>query len=92
MKAKEMYLGGWVTSLVNLIAIGSADGEEIQKGGFVLAMLIILAVSCGIRLMVASAAKEKEDSDAPTNWTLLGHYSIGAAISTAVTLLIFLLA
>lgn len=92
MKSKEMFLGGWATALANLVAIGSVGNGPIGKGGLVLGMLAILVVSCGIRLMLASCVKEGKDRDLPTDWVSFGSYSLGAVISTAVTLFIFLVA
>ena len=91
MKSREVFLGGWATALANLVAIGSVGSEPIGKGGLVLALLVILAVSCGIRLMLASCVKEGKDRDLPTDWASFGSYSLGAVISAAVTLFIFLI-
>ena len=91
MKSREVFLGGWATALANLVAIGSVGSDPIGKGGLVLALLVVLVVSCGIRLMLASCVKEGKDSDLPTDWASFGSYSLGAAISTAVTLFIFLI-
>lgn len=91
MKSREVFLGGWATALANLVAIGSVGSSPIDKGGLVLALLVILAVSCGIRLMLASCVKEDKDMDLPTDWVSFGSYSLGAVISAAVTLLIFLI-
>ncbi|MBQ4589115.1 MAG: hypothetical protein IJA95_07495 [Bacteroidaceae bacterium] len=68
MKSREVFLGGWATALANLVAIGSVGSDPIGKGGLVLALLVILAVSCGIRLMLASCVKEGKDRDLPTDW------------------------
>lgn len=92
MKAKEIYLGGWITALTNTIAICSVAGEQIIKWGFIFAMLAILAISIAIRWMVASCPKETEGCDASTDWLSLGMFSIGATISTAVALFIYLVA
>lgn len=91
MKSREVFLGGWATALANLVAIGSVGSDPIGKGGLVLALLVILAVSCGIRLMIASCVKEGKDRDLPTDWASFGSYSLGAVISAAVTLFIFLI-
>lgn len=91
MKSREMFLGGWATALANLVAICSVGNDEIIVWGFVVAMLVILAVSCGIRLMLASCVKEAEKKDAATDWASFGSYSLGACISTAVTLFLFLI-
>ena len=91
MKSREVFLGGWATALANLVAIGSVGSDPIGKGGLVLALLVVLVVSCGIRLMLASCVKEGKDRDLPTDWASFGSYSLGAVISTAVTLFIFLI-
>lgn len=91
MKSREVFLGGWATALTNLVAIGSVGSDPISKGGLVLALLVILAVSCGIRLMLASCVKEVDGQDVATDWASFGSYSFGAVISTAVTLFIFLI-
>lgn len=91
MKSKEVFLGGWATALANLVAIGSVGNGEISTSGFVIAMSVILVVSCGVRLMLASCVKEGEDMDLPTDWASFGSYSLGAVISTVVTLFIFLI-
>ena len=86
MNQKEMYLGGWATALLNLVAICSLGNEPFSIGGFVFALLIMLAISCGIRLMLLSAAKESYG----TNWKAFGYYALGAAISTVVPMFLFL--
>lgn len=91
MKSREVFLGGWATALANLVAIGSVGSDPIGKGGLVLALLVVLVVSCGIRLMLASCVKEGKDRDLPTDWASFGSYSLGAVISSAVTLFIFLI-
>lgn len=91
MKSKEVFLGGWATALANLVAICSVGNDEISTSGFVIAMLVILAVSCGIRLMLASCVKEVDGQDVATDWVSFGSYSLGAVITTAVTMFIFLI-
>lgn len=91
MKSREVFLGGWATALANLAAIGSVGNDEISIAGFVFAMSVILAVSCGIRLMLASCVKEVDGHDVATDWASFGSYSLGAVISAAVTLFIFLI-
>lgn len=91
MKSREVFLGGWATALANLVAIGSVGNDEISIEGFVFAMLVILAVSCGVSLMLASCVKEVDGQDVATDWASFGSYSLGAVISTAVTLFIFLI-
>lgn len=91
MKSKEVFLGGWATALANLVAICSVGNDEISTSGFVIAMLVILAVSCGIRLMLASCVKEVDGHDVATDWISFGSYSLGAVITTAVTMFIFLI-
>ena len=90
MKSREVFLGGWATALANLVAICSVGNDEISTSGLVIAMSVILAVSCGVRLMLASCVKEGIDRDLPTDWASFGSYSLGAVISTAVTLFFFL--
>lgn len=92
MKKNEFIYGLVATGLVDFLAVWSADGEgEIIKEGFILAMCILLAFSCGIRLMIASCGKESASSgDAPTDWLSFGWYSLGAVIATLVTSLVVL--
>ena len=92
MKKNEFLYGLVATGLVDFLAVWSADGEgEIIKGGFILAMCILLAFSCGIRLMIASCGKESASGgDAPTDWLSFGWYSLGAVIATLVTSLVVL--
>lgn len=91
MKSKEVFLGGWVNALANLVAICSVGNDEIITWGFIAAMLIILAASCGIRLMLVSCIKEIDGQDVATDWASFGSYSLGAVITTAVTMFIFLI-
>ena len=86
MNQKEMYLGGWATALLILVAICSLGNETFAVGGFVLALITMLAISCGIRLMLLSAAKEGYGTD----WKAFGYYALGAAISTVVPMFLFL--
>lgn len=91
MKGKSLFLGGWVTALANIVAVLSVGIDPIQTGGFIIAMLIILVLSCSICLMLLSAGKES-DGESATNWASVGSYALGAAISTATTIIIHLLA
>lgn len=92
MNAKEIYFGGWMTALLNVIAMCSAGNDPFDTFGFVIAMVIVFLFCSGIRLMLASAGKEDpEDGDAPTKWTEFGSFALGSGISTAITILMFLI-
>lgn len=87
---KEIVYGLLATGAIDLLALWTAGGEEIIKGGFVIAMCIVFALSCGIRLMLASCGKDNREIEQPTDWVSLGWYSIGAAAATALALLVVL--
>ena len=88
MNQKEMYLGGWATALLILVALCSLGNEPFLVGGFALAMAVLLAFSCGIRLMLLSSTKGEKGTD----WKAFGSYAVGAAISTIIPLGLFLIA
>ena len=91
MKKKEMVYGFLVTGLINLVAVWSVGDDEIIRWGFILAMCVIFAFSCGIRLMIASTGKESiTGGDATTDWASFGWYSLGSAVATLVTSIIVL--
>lgn len=92
MNTKEIYFGGWVTALCNIIAMCSVGNDPIQTVGFVIAMIIIFLFCSGIRLMMASAVKEVPGQDASTKWVDFGSFALGAGISTVITILMFLIA
>ena len=91
MNIKELYFGGWVTALINVIAMCSAGNEPFIVSGFIIAMIIIFIFCSGIRLMMASALKEKEGEDCGTDWISFGSFAAGSAISTIITIIMFLL-
>ena len=90
MKKKDMIYGFLVTGSIDLLAVLGAYGEEIIRMGFILAMCIVFAFSCGIRLMIASAEKESLTGGSSTDWVSLAWYSLGAAIATLITLCLVL--
>ena len=87
---KEVIYGFTSTGLVNLLALLSAIGGEIIRSGFIFAMCITFAVTCFVRLMLASARAEKYGEDASTDWVSVGLFSLGALSATLLSLWIVL--
>lgn len=83
---KEIYLGGWITSLMVLIAICSIGGTTDYVGIFIGIMGILAVFGCFIRAMMIFSFSGKKSID----WMALGYYVIGAAISVAVPAIILM--
>lgn len=87
---KEIVYGFVSTGFVNLLATIGVDGEEIIRSGFIFAMCITFAVTCFIRLMLASAKAERYGEDSSTDWCSLGLFSLGAFVATLLSLWVVL--
>ena len=77
---KEIYLGGWITALMILIAICSIGGHTDYVGIFIGIMCILAAFGGFVRSMMLYSNSGKKGID----WKALGCYGIGAAVSVAV--------
>ena len=77
---KEVFLGGWVTSLMVLVALCSIGGTTEQVGVFIGIMCILAAFGGFVRSMMLNSDSGKKGID----WKALGCYGIGAAVSVAV--------
>lgn len=77
---KEIYLGGWITALMILIAICSIGGHTDYVGIFIGIMCILAVFGCFVRAMMLFSFSGKKSID----WRALGYYAIGAAVSVAV--------
>ena len=89
-KKKELIYGFLATGLINLFLVLAAIGEEIITSGFITAVCVLLALSIGIRLMLASAEKESDGKGATTDWASWAWYTLGALMASAVSLCLVL--
>lgn len=87
---KEIVYGFVSTGFVNLLATIGIEEEEVIRSGFIFAMCITFAVTCFIRLMLASARAEKYGEDASTDWCSLGLFSLGALSATLLSIWVVL--
>lgn len=91
MKTKELIIGFVATALAESVAVWSVGGDDIILYGFIIAMVVILFMSCGIRLMLASATKETNGQSSSTDWQVVCSYCLGSVISTVLVSLFVLL-
>ena len=89
-KNKEVIYGFLATGLINLFLVLTAIGEEIITSGFITAVCVLLALSIGVRLMLASAEKESDGQDAATDWVSWAWYTLGALMASAMSLCLVL--
>ena len=89
-KKKEVIYGFLATGLINLFLVLTAIGEKIITTGFITAVGVLLALSIGVRLMLASAEKESDGQDAATDWASWAWYTFGALMASAVSLYLVL--
>lgn len=89
MNFKEMFLGAIITALIDLIVFLTVIGGELFTPGVVIGLLVIFAFSSGVRLMIASARPEVANKETGTDWKSFGSYTLGAAVSTIIAMLLF---
>lgn len=88
MNLKEMFLGGWATAMLALVAMCSLGNEPFEAGAFVFVLLVLMVFSCLIRGMMLYSESQRQDID----WKAYRDYVIGAGISVVVPALLFAIA
>lgn len=85
MNVKEMYLGGWSTALMVLVAMCSLGNEPFDAAPFVGVMLVLMGFCCLVRgMMLYSAAK-----GGGIDWMAFRDFAIGAGVSVIVPAVLF---
>jgi hypothetical protein len=88
MNLKEMFLGGWATALIVLVAMCSLGNEPFEAGPFGCVLLVLMVFSCMIRGMMLYSESQRQGFD----WKAYRDYVIGAGISVVVPALLFAIA
>lgn len=88
MNLKEMFLGGWATALIVLVAVCSLGNEPFEAGSFVCVLLVLMVFSCLIRGMMLYSESQRQGID----WKDFRDFAIGAGISIAVPAVLFAIA
>ena len=88
MNLKEMFLGGWATALIVLVAVCSLGNEPFGVLPFLGVLAVIMIFTCGVRAMMLCSTSDKKNTD----WKAYRDYVIGAGISVVVPALLFAIA
>lgn len=88
MNLKEMFLGGWATAMLALVAMCSLGNEPFEVTPFMCVLLVLMGFSCLIRGMLLYSSPQKKGID----WKAFRDYAIGAGISVIVPALLFAIA
>ena len=88
MNLKEMFLGGWATALIVLVAMCSLGNEPFGVLPFLGVLAVVMIFTCGVRAMMLCSASDKKGID----WKAYRDYVIGAGISVVVPALLFAIA
>lgn len=88
MNSKELFLGGWVNALMILVSILSLGGDEMNKTGYIISVIIMLSFSSIVRTVLGNATK----NDSPSDWKAIGSYIFGATISSIIAIVLYLIA
>ena len=88
MNLKEMFLGGWATALIVLVAVCSLGNEPFGVLPFLGVLAVVMIFTCGVRAMMLCSASDKKGID----WKAYRDYVIGAGISVVVPALLFAIA
>lgn len=88
MNLKEMFLGGWATALIVLVAMCSLGNEPFGVLPFLGVLAVVMIFTCGVRAMMLCSASDKKSID----WKAYRDYVIGAGISVVVPALLFAIA
>lgn len=88
MNVKEMFLGGWATALIVLVAVCSLGNEPFGVLPFLGVLAVVMIFTCGVRAMMLCSASDKKGID----WKAYRDYVIGAGISVVVPALLFAIA
>lgn len=85
MSVKELLLGFVLQGALIGVAVLSLCGDAIIEWGYYLAVAILFAFNCGIRLVLGNANKDGEATD----WGSIGDYCIGSFLAAALSLVIY---
>ena len=85
MNLKEMFLGGWATALIVLVAVCSLGNEPFGVLPFLGVLAVVMIFTCGVRAMMLCSTPDKKSTD----WKAYRDYVIGAGISVVVPALLF---
>jgi hypothetical protein len=88
MNLKEMFLGGWATALIVLVAVCSLGNEPFGVLPFLGVLAVVMIFTCGVRAMMLCSASDKKSID----WKAYRDYVIGAGVSVVVPALLFAIA
>lgn len=88
MNLREMFLGGWATAMLALVAVCSLGNEPFSVGPFIGVLAVLMGFSCLIRVMILCSNSDKKNID----WKDYRDYVIGAGISVVVPALLFAIA
>ena len=88
MNLKEMFLGGWATALIVLVAVCSLGNEPFDVLPFLGVLAVVMIFTCGVRAMALCSTPDKKGID----WKAYRDYVIGAGISVVVPALLFAIA
>lgn len=88
MNLKEMFLGGWATALIVLVAMCSLGNEPFGVLPFLGVLAVVMIFTCGVRAMMLCSSSDKKNID----WKAYRDYVIGAGISVIVPALLFAIA
>lgn len=88
MNVKEMFLGGWATALIVLVAVCSLGNEPFGVLPFLGVLAVVMIFTCVVRAMMLCSASDKKGID----WKAYRDYVIGAGISVVVPALLFAIA
>lgn len=83
-----MFLGGWATALIVLVAVCSLGNEPFGVLPFLGVLAVVMIFTCGVRAMMLCSASDKKSID----WKAYRDYVIGAGISVVVPALLFAIA
>lgn len=88
MNVKEIFLGGWATAILILVAMCSLGNEPFSVGPFIGVISVLMGFCCLIRVMVLCSTPEKKNTD----WKAFRDFVIGAGISAIIPAVLFSIA
>lgn len=87
MNKTNLFLGGWATALTNVVAMLSVGDDKFIKSGFILGMLAIFLLFNVIAIGIVNTVGDKN----AVKWGNYFSFLLGSAISTGVTIAMYLL-
>ena len=87
MNKTNLFLGGWATALTNIVAMLSVGDDKFIKSGFILGIIAIFVFLNAIAIGVVNTVSDKN----AVKWADYFSFLIGSAVSTGVTIAMYLL-